>query len=75
MTVKLNSLSVSANGFVNFYSVIESANLYRAGGQAGTDGRQTNVTKMLVTFRNFTNGLIKLHSSCKQYTYVIRKAT
>jgi len=39
VVVKLNSLSVNANGFVDFYSVIESATLSRAGGQADTDGR------------------------------------
>jgi hypothetical protein len=37
--LKFNSLSVNANGFVNFYSVMESATLSRAGGQEGTDGR------------------------------------
>ena len=43
MIVKFSSLSANANGFVTFYSVIESANLSRAGGLAGrqakTDGR------------------------------------
>jgi len=43
--VKFNSLSVNANGFVNFYSVIESATLSRAGGQAGTDGRTDRQTR------------------------------
>lgn len=37
--VNFNSLSVNANGFVNFYSVIEFAILSRAGGQTSTDGR------------------------------------
>jgi hypothetical protein len=69
---------VNANGFVTFYSVKESTTLSRAGRLVGrhrrTDG-QTNVTKIIVTLRNFTNGPKKLHFSCKQYTYVIRIAT